>query len=1060
MMLKPFARTLLCAFVVFLSAAGRAIAADVPKTERLYLSGHGPEDAVPWGFTVTGGRRAGEQTTIPVPSNWEQQGFGTYSYGEQRAPRANEQGLYRLHFTAPAAWNGQRIHLVFEGVMTDATVKLNGQLAGPTHQGAFYRFYYDVTKTLKPGAENVLQVEVAKESANPDTNTSERTADYWVFGGIFRPVWLEVQPLESIEHTAIDAQADGTLIASVELASSRIATRVEGQVMTLDGLAVGAGFSTAVPAGGGSPLRLLTHIDAPKLWTAETPNLYDLKLTLFNGKVALHTTTERFGFRTFEVRPRKGLYLNGQRILLKGVNRHSFRPEKGRSLDREDNYADARLIKSMNMNAVRMSHYPPDPAFLEAADELGIYVLDELSGWHHAHDTDVGRRLVREMVDRDVNHPSILFWDNGNEGGWNRDLDGEFALYDPQQRRVLHPWEVHDDVDTKHYPNYDDLTRRLAGPNVLMPTEFLHAIYDGGGGAGLEDYWKALSASAFGGGGFIWDLADEGIARTDRDGAIDVFSTYAPDGVVGPHAEKEGSYYAIRDLWSPVQIATPDLSPGFDGTLRVSNNYDFNPLSRVRFQWQWVRFPGPIAQGVLPSVQMSGEAAGPAVGPHAVGTLKLELPQHWRDTDALMLTAIGPDKQNVWTWTWPVSGPVLPPVGKGGRPTITTGAEDIRLSVGAVSASFDPVTGLLRQFKRDHAAVMLTKGPRLVFEKARGALPTWLALDPADEMAAMHRLATAQMANLVEVDLAFDQADSYAGFKLDISADRQTWKTIYNSTRRDSDGNRYTFPPQIVSAIRISSPIRDSGLPIFVKAVRVGFEADRFPAVPMQPATVTSGKSHDPKSGQEEAWVEAKDSAGLRDMRWTLRGDGSLKLDYSYDLTGDYIYHGITFDHREDCMTSVRSLGAGPYRVWQNRLRGAELRVREVERHVDGPGSLAYPEFQGYFGDLQWARFNTDVGPWAVFNGSAGVFLRIGTPQLSHINTSPDFPSGDVSFLWAIPAMGSKFVTPERSGPVSQPAKAVGTYTGSLLFTLPAKFAALRTANARSACSHSGPHFP
>jgi len=127
------------------------------------------------------------------------------------------------------------------------------------------------------------------------------------------------------------------------------------------------------------------------------------------------------------VRPGKGLYLNGQRILLKGVDRHSFRPETGRSLDREDNYADARLVKSMNMNAVRMSHYPPDPAFLEAADQLGIYVLDELSGWHHAHDTDVGRRLVREMVERDVNHPSILFWDNGNEGGWNRELDGEFA---------------------------------------------------------------------------------------------------------------------------------------------------------------------------------------------------------------------------------------------------------------------------------------------------------------------------------------------------------------------------------------------------------------------------------------------------------------------------------------------------------------------------------------------------------------------------------------------------------------------------------------------------------
>ena len=1039
MMFKQFKRTMSAALVVIMVAAGGASAADAPQTVRLYLSGQGPKDAVPWDFTVTGGRRAGEQTTIPVPSNWEQHGFGTYSYGEQAAPRANEHGMYRLGFTPPAAWKGQRIRLVFEGVMTDATVKLNGRLVGPTHQGAFYRFYYDITRTLTLGTENVLEVDVAKESANPDTNASERAADYWVFGGIFRPVWLEVQPLESIEHTTIDAQADGTMIANVELASSRTATRVEAQVMTLDGLAAGAAFSTAVPAGGGSPLRLMTHIDAPKLWTAETPNLYNLKVTLFNGNVALHTTTERFGFRTFEVRPGKGLYLNGQRILLKGVDRHSFRPETGRSLDRENNYADARLIKSMNMNAVRMSHYPPDPAFLEAADQLGIYVLDELSGWHHAHDTEVGRRLVRELVERDVNHPSILFWDNGNEGGWNRELDGEFALYDPQKRRVLHPWEVHDDVDTKHYPNYDDLTHRLAGPNVLMPTEFLHAIYDGGGGSGLEDYWKAISVSPFGGGGFIWDLADEGIARTDRGGAIDVFSTYAPDGIVGPHDEKEGSYYAIRDLWSPVQIATPDLGAGFDGTLRVSNQYDFTPLSQVRFQWQWVRFPGASARRVLPTVQKTGETDGPAVDAHGIGTLKLELPKDWRGADALMLTAIGPDRQDIWTWTWPVSEPALPPVAKGGRPTFAIGSGDIRLTVGAVSATFDPVTGLLRQFKRGNEAVALTNGPRLVFEKPQVAPTTWLALDSADEMAAMHRLVTAQMANLVEVDLAFDKADSYAGFKLEISADSQTWKTIYNSTRRGGDGNRYTFPPQIVSAIRISNPIRDSGVPIRVNAVRVGFEADRFPAVPMHPATVTSGMTHDPKTGQDEAWVEAKDSGGLNDVRWTLRSDGSLKLAYNYDLTGDYIYHGITFDHPEDRMTSVRSLGDGPYRVWQNRLRGTELGVREVKRHVDGPETLTYPEFEGYFGDLRWARFNTDAGPWAVFNGSPGVFLRVGTPLLSLVNTSPDFPSGDVSFLRAIPAMGSKFVTPERSGPTSQPAKAAGTYAGSLLFTLPAK---------------------
>ena len=166
------------------------------------------------------------------------------------------------------------------------------------------------------------------------------------------------------------------------------------------------------------------------------------------GGQPLHTTTTRFGFRTIEVRERDGVYLNGTKIVLKGVNRHAFWPETGRTVSREQSYADVRLIKEANLNAVRMSHYPPDEHFLEACDELGLYVLDELAGWQKPYGTAVGARLIGEMVRRDVNHPSILFWDNGNEGGWNEKNDGEFAKWDPQQRRVLHPWAVHSAAST------------------------------------------------------------------------------------------------------------------------------------------------------------------------------------------------------------------------------------------------------------------------------------------------------------------------------------------------------------------------------------------------------------------------------------------------------------------------------------------------------------------------------------------------------------------------------------------------------------------------------------
>ena len=163
-----------------------------PETEVRYLSGRGPKDAVPWEFTISAGRRSGQRTTIPVPSNWEQHGFGAYNYGGTTVGHVDEHGHYRTRFRTPASWNGRRIRIVFDGVMTDADVKVNGRSAGPVHHGAFYRFRHDITALLKPAGDlNVLEVDVAKYSANPGTVRAEQNGDYWNFGGIFRPVFLE-----------------------------------------------------------------------------------------------------------------------------------------------------------------------------------------------------------------------------------------------------------------------------------------------------------------------------------------------------------------------------------------------------------------------------------------------------------------------------------------------------------------------------------------------------------------------------------------------------------------------------------------------------------------------------------------------------------------------------------------------------------------------------------------------------------------------------------------------------------------------------------------------------
>jgi hypothetical protein len=415
--------------------------------------------------------------------------------------------------------------------------------------------------------------------------------------------------------------------------------------------------------------------------------------------------------------------------------------------------ADVNLIKDMNMNAVRMSHYPPDKHFLDACDELGLYVLDELTGWQKYYDTDVGLKLVPELVRRDVNHPSILFWDNGNEGGFNTALDGEYAKYDPQQRPVLHPWDVFSGIDTTHYLNYDCCAGQyLHGRNLIMPTEFNHGLYDGGAGAGLRDMWGAIERSPLGAGAFIWVFADEGVVRTDRNGEIDTFGNQGPDGIVGPHHEKEASFFTIKELWSPLRIDRPLLPPGFDGRLPVENLYSFTNLSQTRLRWQLLDFPAPAAPGtrsasaaaasgtpdapaasaapaVGHTVTQTGAVVAPSVAPGARGALELRLPPDWRSHDALELTAWDHTGRELYTWRWMIRTPaeiarrVTTVTGsRGGSAaagaTYRESGDTMTLEAAGTDVTFDKATARITRVRRAGTVVSLTNGPRLVAGEA------------------------------------------------------------------------------------------------------------------------------------------------------------------------------------------------------------------------------------------------------------------------------------------------------------------------------------------------------
>ena len=182
-----------------------------PQTVRHYLSGIDKDSDVKWDFMCSSGRNSGKWAQIKVPSCWETQGFGTYYYGWEEPKESDETGYYRHKFFADKAWKGNDVSLVFEGSMTDTEVKLNGKKVGDTHEGGFYRFSYDLSDRLNYGKENLLEVKVRKCPADSSIYRAERQTDFWLFGGIYRPVYLEIKPLQHIESLAVDARADGSL---------------------------------------------------------------------------------------------------------------------------------------------------------------------------------------------------------------------------------------------------------------------------------------------------------------------------------------------------------------------------------------------------------------------------------------------------------------------------------------------------------------------------------------------------------------------------------------------------------------------------------------------------------------------------------------------------------------------------------------------------------------------------------------------------------------------------------------------------------------------------------
>ena len=723
-------RFLLTALLGFVFSAMQA--QSLVETQRQYLSGHGCDDMVPWDFFCTDGRNSGKWTKIGVPSCWELQGFGTYQYGMRFYGKATPEGIadetgkYKTEFTLPTEWQGRQIQLVFEAVFTEARVTINGRKAGQgTYQGGFTRHTIDVSDRVFFGTKkNRLEVEVLKESTNPQVNLAERRADYWNFGGIWRPVFIVSKPSQNIQRVAIDAKADGFFTADVYLNRAVNGSKVSVDIIDSNGKKV-ATSPTYIIASDKAKVEFRT--DSPKLWNAEQPHLYTAVFTLKNAEgKTLHIERQKFGFRTIEYRhtyagdKEDGVFINGQKVIFKGVNRHSFRPETGRTLSKQKNIEDVLLIKSMNMNAVRLSHYPADPEFLDACDSLGLYVECEQPGWHWAHETIVGSQIVEEMVTRDVNHPSIIFWSNGNEGGFNYELEPVFAKFDPQQRVVLYPWANRNGFETKHYRSWGETADYMRQKEIFMPTEFLHGLYDGGHGAGLKDYWKLMMSNPRCAGGFLWDLMDQAVVRTDQNGILDPIGNFGSDGIVGPHMEKEGSFYTIREVWSPIQIsATSSEFNSFTSQnlvlgkqLSILNAYNFTNLKDCSLHYRWIDLPyyGETSEKRITEGTMPLPSAEPGTN------ITLPLPEG--NGAMLELTAFDPHGMEVMTWRFLKRNQFPSDFLFGVQSQTETETDNaLTVTVGQTSYTFSKKDGRLMGVKTAKHSYSLSNGPRFVVAK-------------------------------------------------------------------------------------------------------------------------------------------------------------------------------------------------------------------------------------------------------------------------------------------------------------------------------------------------------
>ncbi|MBI5305653.1 MAG: DUF4981 domain-containing protein [Chloroflexi bacterium] len=593
---------------------------------------------------------ANDWSRIQVPGNWTMQGFGKPHYTNvvmpfpqepPHVPEENPTGIYRREFSVPASWQDRRIVLHFGGCEGVLYVYVNRQPIGIS-KDARTPAEFDVTKAVRVGETNELVAVVVQWS---DASFIE-DQDHWWQAGIQREVYLYATNVPHLQ----DVFARGDLAEDLHNGILRVTCKigfagethndcvVEAQLFDVESRAVFTQPLTCAYDGSMLPRSEVTFeqpVRAPKLWSAEAPNLYTLVVTLKTPR-GEESTACRIGFRKIEIRDRQ-LLINGKRVMIKGVNRHDHDDTTGKAVSRATMEADLRLMKQFNVNAVRTSHYPNDPYWLELCDRFGMYVVDEANIEAHAFYRETCRdprytnayvTRVRAMVERDKNHPCVIFWSLGNESGYGPNHDtaaGWVRGADPS--RPLHyegaisrwagrTWEDGHRVTDVVCPMYPPIQKIVAWskqsqdwrPMILC--EYSHTM--GNSNGSLADYWAAFEKYPGLQGGYLWEWIDHGIQQTDANGKTywayggDFGDTpndanFVVDGIVWPNRTPHPALYEFKHLAQPVRVELLDSR----GRIRIVNKRDFTSLDDLVGEWE-LTLDGTRAQaGKLPRLAIA-----------------------------------------------------------------------------------------------------------------------------------------------------------------------------------------------------------------------------------------------------------------------------------------------------------------------------------------------------------------------------------------------------------------------------------------------------------------------